>query len=285
MPLPLILVTGANGQLGKALQEAAPHYPGYRFVFLSRTDLPIHHFELVRHFFEAYKPSFCINCAAYTAVDKAEAEQDLAFLVNAEAVGVLAAVCEEFACRFIHISTDYVFDGLSPVPYREIDPVQPVNVYGQTKLEGERKAFEHNKAAVVIRTSWVYSPYGHNFVKTMLKLMKERTELNVVNDQVGAPTYAADLARAILVIVGTPLWQPGIYHYSNQGRISWYEFALAIKAFIHSPCTLHPVPTSQYPTPAKRPQFSLLDTQKIRTVFKLTIPEWQESLEDCLRRL
>lgn len=285
MSLPLILVTGSNGQLGKELQQLAPGYPGYRFVFLSRSDLPIHHFDLVRNFFASYKPDFCINCAAYTSVDEAESEQDLAFLVNAEAVGVLAAVCREYNCRFIHISTDYVFDGNSPVPYRETDPVQPVNTYGRSKWEGEQLAFRYDPAAVVIRTSWVYSEFGHNFVKTMLRLMKERQELNVVSDQVGAPTYAADLAQAILKVVETIPWQPGIYHYSNSGSISWYEFAMAIKELSHSPCTIQPIPTSQYPTPAKRPRFSLLDTLKIRTTYNLSIPQWKNSLKTCLGQL
>lgn len=285
MALPLVLITGAQGQLGKELQRASSDYPQYRFVFLSRADLPIHHFELVQQFFKAYRPAFCINTAAYTAVDKAEAERDLASLVNGESVGVLAATCREFQCRFLHISTDYVFEGNSPLPYRESDPVQPVNHYGYSKLEGERLAFEKNPESLIIRTSWVYSEFGSNFVKTMLKLMQERESLNVVNDQLGAPTYAADLARALLQIIGTAPWQPGIYHYSNQGRISWYEFAEAIRDLAGLSCSIHPVPTEQYPTPARRPRFSLLDTVKIRTTYQLTIPDWKDGLVRCLRRL
>ena len=285
MSQPVILVTGANGQLGKELRVLANSYSQYRFVFLGREDLPIHHFPLVRNFFEAYHPAFCINCAAYTAVDKAETEKEAAFLVNAESVGVLAAVCKENGTRFIHISTDYVFDGSSEIPYQTDDTTGPINVYGASKLEGERLCIGENPEAVIIRTSWVYSEFGNNFVKTMMRLMSQRDSLNVVADQIGAPTYAADLAQAILTIVSQSNWQPGIYHYSNKGKISWYEFALAIKEIAQSNCQVNPIPSSSYPTPAKRPAFSLLDTSSLEKNFSIKIPHWRSSLENCMQRL
>ena len=185
MAQPKILVTGANGQLGKELKQLAPSYSQFDFIFLSREDLPIHHFEMVRSYFKIYKPSFLINCAAYTAVDRAEQEKDLAMQVNAEAVGVLAAVCKENDCRFMHISTDYVFDGNATAPYKEDSPTNPQSVYGSSKLEGEKQAMQLNPDSIIIRTSWVYSEFGKNFVRTMMRLMSEKTEINVVSDQVG----------------------------------------------------------------------------------------------------
>jgi dTDP-4-dehydrorhamnose reductase len=252
-------------------------------LFLSREDLPIHHFELVRKYFEVIKPDYCINCAAYTAVDKAETEKELAFQINAEAVGVLAAVCSKYETRFIHISTDYVFDGTATVPYLEDFPTNPLNVYGASKLEGERQALQYNPDSLIIRTSWVYSSYGRNFVKTMLKLQQEQAEIKVINDQIGSPTYAADLAEAILKIL--PQYKPGIYHYSNDGVVSWYDFALAIKKIIQSNCIIYPINTAQYPTPAKRPHYSVLNKEKIIKTFKLKIPYWEESLQKCLLKL
>lgn len=285
MSKPLILVTGANGQVGKELRQLAAAYPQFQFLFLSREDLPIHHFELVRNFFETSQPAFCINCAAYTAVDKAESEKDLALLVNAESVGVLAAVAKLYNTRFIHISTDYVFDGTATTPYKEDAPVNPVNFYGSTKLKGEEECQQANAAAIIIRTSWVYSAFGNNFVKTMLRLMKERESLNVVNDQLGSPTYAADLANAILQIINSGNWQPGIYHYSNTGVISWYQFAVAIKELAGLNCTVNPIPTSAYPTPAKRPAYSVFNKEKIQSTYKLHIPDWKDSLKICLTKL
>lgn len=280
-----ILVTGANGQLGKELKQLSSSFPQFEFHFLSREDLPIHHFELVRNFFNAYHPAYLINCAAYTAVDRAESETELAFQVNGEAVGVLAAVCKEKNCKLIHISTDYVFDGTATTPYKEDHPTNPKSVYGASKLDGEQQAFRFNPDTIVIRTSWVYSEFGKNFVKTMLKLMPEKEELNVVSDQVGSPTYAADLAAAILHIISSGKWQAGIYHYSNEGVISWYDFAVAIKELAGNNCKVNAIPTSAYPTPAKRPAYSVLDKSKIITTFNLQVPGWKKSLETCLKNL
>jgi len=280
-----ILVTGANGQLGKELKQLASSFPQFEFIFLSREDLPIHHFEMVRHYFNTYNPQYLINCAAYTAVDRAEQEKEKAFQVNAEAVGVLAAVCAAHHTQFIHISTDYVFDGMATQPYQEEAPTNPQGVYGATKLEGEKQAMKLNPGTIIIRTSWVYSEFGKNFVKTMLKLMSERDEINVVSDQTGSPTYAADLAEAILQIITSHNWQPGIYHYSNEGIISWFDFALAIKELTGSNCNVNPIPTSQYPTPAKRPAYSVLNKSKIQETFSIQLKDWKESLAICLAKL
>lgn len=280
-----ILVTGANGQLGKELQRIAPDHPEYEFIFLSREDLPIHHFEMVRHYFNVYQPAYLVNCAAYTAVDRAESEKDLAFQVNGEAVGVLAAVCKQHGTKLVHISTDYVFDGEAKSPYKEDAPTNPQSVYGASKLEGERQARQLNPETLIIRTSWVYSEFGKNFVKTMLRLMTEKEEIGVVNDQLGSPTYAADLAAAILQIIRSGNWQPGIYHFCNDGNISWYEFALAIKEIAGKNCRINPITTPQYPTAAKRPAWSVLDTTRIREVFGILPPGWKKSLAACISRL
>jgi dTDP-4-dehydrorhamnose reductase len=298
-----ILITGANGQLGKELKELCSSYPGFEFIFLPKEDLPIQNFEIVRSTFTIQQPQYCINCAAYTAVDQAESEKDLAFLINGESVGVLAAVCKEHNTRFIHISTDYVFDGNSTIPYKETDFTNPLSVYGASKLEGENQTFQFNEESIIIRTSWVYSEFGKNFVKTMLRLLKEKEEISVVNDQVGSPTYAADLANTILQIISTknlpaglrrpePLatarrqgWQPGIYHYSNEGVITWYDLAMAIKKLTGSKCRINPIPTSQYPTSARRPLYSVLDKIKIQETFGISLKNWEESLSTCIEKL
>lgn len=285
MEKPVILVTGSNGQLGKELKQLADNYSQYNFVFASREDLKLHHFGLVENFFIATKPQYCINCAAYTAVDKAENEEDMAMLVNGEAVGNLAAVCKKYQTKFIHISTDYVFDGESETPYKEDDATGPINTYGASKLMGEQLCMKEDADAIIIRTAWVYSSFGHNFVKTMMRLMNERNELNVVNDQIGSPTYAADLAKAILDIISSGKWESGIYHYSNEGKISWFEFAQAIKELAGSKAIIHPILTAEYPTPARRPKFSLLNKDKIRTVYQLEIPVWKDSLAKCIQLL
>ncbi len=285
-----ILVTGSNGQLGKELKKLSASFPQFDFIFLSKEDLPIHHFEMVRHYFNTYQPDYCINCAAYTAVDRAEQEKDRAFQINGEAAGVLAAVCKEHHTKFIHISTDYVFDGTASVPYREDSPTNPQSVYGASKLEGEKQVVQFNPGAIIIRTSWVYSEYGKNFVKTMLKLMKEKSEISVVDDQVGSPTYAADLADVILQIIifniqRSTLNIQGVYHFSNKGVIRWYDFAVAIKELTNSNCKINPIVTSQYPTPAKRPAYSVLNNAKIQQSFGINLIDWKISLAACLQRI
>lgn len=280
-----ILVTGANGQLGKELRDLADNFSDYKFLFLSREDMPIHHFELVRRFFDEFKPDFCINCAAYTAVDRAESESQLAELINTESVDILSAVAASAGCRFIHISTDYVYSGSGTNPYLESDQPDPLSVYGKTKLGGEIAALKNDPLAVIIRTSWVYSVYGHNFVKTMLRLMQEKTSINVVADQFGSPTHAADLAEVIMRIVTHASWHPGIYNFSNDGQTSWYEFAMEIKKISGSNCTIIPIPTSGFPTAAKRPQYSVMDKRKLTETFGIYLKPWRESLQKCMKDL
>ena len=280
-----ILITGANGQLGKELKKIVAAWPQFDCIFLSKEDLPIHHFEMLRHYFKTYQPQYLINCAAYTAVDRAEQEKDLAFQVNGEAVGVLAAACKENNCRFVHISTDYIFDGTATVPYKEIFPTHPVNTYGASKLEGEKQAMQLNPDSIIIRTSWVYSEFGKNFVKTMLKLLHEKEEISVVKDQLGSPTYAADLAEAVMQIISSPEWKPGIYHYSNEGIISWFDFAAAIKEITGASCKIKPISTAQYPTPARRPMYSALDKTKISLAYGIDMKNWKVSLLKCLGEL
>ena len=287
---PKIVVTGGNGQLGKELQEISSSYPQFEFYFLTREDMPIDQFDLVRNYFKTLKPDYCINCAAYTAVDRAEAEKDLAFLVNGEAVGVLGAICKEHGTKLIHISTDYVFNGEGTYPYTENFPTDPVNAYGASKLEGEKQALGFNPEAVVIRTSWVYSSFGKNFVKTMMRLMNEKDEIRVVNDQIGSPTYAADIAELILKIISDldlkpSQWKPGIYNFSNEGIITWYEFAVAIKEIINCACDVKPISTSEYPTPAKRPAYSVLDKTKIQETFDVQLKDWKERLAVCISKI
>ena len=282
MHKPIILITGAEGQLGKSLQQIAPLYTGFDFVFMSRLLMPLDQPQKIKEIFESVQPQFCINCAAYTAVDKAETETQQAFLINAEAVGILAQLCRQHQTKFMHISTDYVFNGISKVAYKEDDLIDPLNIYGASKARGEKLALEYNPDSIIIRTAWVYSAYGKNFVKTMIQLMEQREEINVVNDQVGSPTYAGDLAQVVMHIVQNPQWLPGIFHFCNKGQISWYDFALAIKSSIKSHCVIHPIPASAYPTPAKRPAFSLLDTTKIATTYHVDIPYWKDSLEICI---
>ncbi len=283
-----ILVTGSGGQLGMELRNLLDHYPNYKFLFTSKEDLPIDDFKLVKKYFEKQQINHCINCAGYTAVDKAESEKDKAFDTNANAVGNLSAMCKAHQSQLIHISSDYVFDGTSPIPYKEDDRVSPVNVYGSSKLKGEELVLNNNSSAIIIRTSWVYSSFGNNFVKTMLRLLNEKETINVVSDQYGCPTYAADLATAIMTIIskedeGSPA--TGIFNFCNEGITTWYDFAKAIKKFIKSNCPINPIPSSEYPMPAKRPQYSVLDTTKIKDTFDITIPKWKESLHKCLEIL
>ncbi|RYZ47665.1 MAG: dTDP-4-dehydrorhamnose reductase, partial [Chitinophagaceae bacterium] len=228
---------------------------------------------------------FVINCAAYTAVDKAESEREEAFQINATAVGALAAACSKQGTGFIHISTDYVFDGSRQTPFKEDDAVNPINVYGESKLAGEQAALQNNPQSIVIRTSWVYSSYGKNFVKTMMRLMSEKQIISVVNDQWGSPTYAADLAKAILHIIDSGEWKPGIYHFSNEGVISWFDFAKEIGSLIQTNCEVLPTTTANFPTPAKRPAYSAMDKTKIHQQYKIALRPWKESLIECIRKM
>lgn len=255
-----ILVTGSNGQLGKCLKDAVEqnHIEGYQFLFLSREELDITQKDLVETFFFSNKIDYCINCAAYTAVDLAESEVELAFKVNSDAVKFLAEECEEQDATLIHISTDYVFDGTKKTPYLPKDATNPINVYGKSKLEGERWALKINPKSIVIRTSWVYSQYGKNFYTTMLRLMEERNELNIVSDQIGKPTDANDLAKYILEIISSNDTNYGIRNFAGNEIMSWYDFAKKILLENGFTTQISPIPTSQYPTPAKRPMWSVL---------------------------
>ena len=277
-----ILVTGANGQLGSELKELSSHYSQFEWVFADRSVLDLSDLASISNVLDRIQPQIIINCAAYTAVDQAETETELAEVLNHQAVGVLANWSSIHDCRLVHVSTDYVFDGNSSTALTENAPTGPINVYGQTKLAGEQACMRENSNAIVIRTSWVYSRFGNNFVKTMSRLMQERDSLNVVNDQIGSPTYAADLAVAILTIITHSHWQAGIYHYSNEGEISWFEFALAIQEIGGFNCAISGIPSSDYPTPAQRPHYSLLDKSKIATTFGVVVPGYRESLERCM---
>lgn len=280
-----IVVTGANGQVGQSIKLLSDLYPDVKFSFLTKDDLSISDKEALNSFFQNQKPTVLINCAAYTAVDKAETEQELALSVNATAVETLAGICKEFNTKFVHISTDYVFDGNASIPYKESDSTNPENYYGFTKLQGENLAIAANPETIIVRTSWVYAPHGKNFVKTMLKLMQDRTELNVVGDQFGSPTYAPDLAEALLKIALSDHIIPGVYHFSNDGIISWFDFATAIAEISHSSCKVNAITNAQYPTPAKRPSYSGLNKSKIQSNYSIQLKPWRDSLQDCIQKL
>lgn len=278
-----ILVTGSNGQLGSELRALSSGFPDFNFVFTTKEDFSIEDSEILNTYFDKTTFDFCINCAAYTQVDAAESERELAFLINAEAVELLAASCHSHGVQFIHVSTDYVFDGANKEGYCETDETNPLNVYGASKLAGEIAAMKANPNSIIIRTSWVYSVFGKNFVKTMMRLMKEKTSINVVDDQIGRPTYAADLANAIMSIISNPAIKvPGIYHYANQGAVSWFEFAKEIKELGGYTCDIYPIPSISYPVPAKRPQYSILKTEKIISTYHLKVPHWKDSLQNCV---
>lgn len=285
-----ILVTGAYGQLGNEIKVLSENYPDFQFIFTDVDSLNITNENQVRNLFEQEKPEMVVNCAAYTAVDKAETEMEAAQKVNTTAPALLAKYTRLHNCGFIHISTDYVFNGKSYLPYSEEDPVHPESVYGKTKLAGENFILSSESKAVIIRTSWLYSSFGSNFVKTMLRLGKERDLLKVVFDQVGTPTYAADLAKAVLSIASVFENEPdnfktGVYHFSNEGVASWYDFAKSIFEISGLNCKVLPVLSDEFPTTAKRPAYSVLNKSKIKSTFNLEIPYWKESLEICLKKL
>lgn len=268
------------------LQAIAGEYQGYRIIPRKREELPIDNPTALEKIFEELSPAYCVNAAAYTAVDRAEdpAEREKLFRINALATHELAACCDSAGTKLIHISTDYVFDGSKKEPYKEEDETLPLNIYGRSKLEGEELAMSFGEA-VILRTSWVYSSFGKNFLKTMLRLMKEKKEISVVNDQFGTPTYARDLAHAVMGIIGHKKWIPGIYHYTNRGVTTWFEFAGLIRDLVNSECIIHPIPTSQYPTPAQRPAWSVLDTSKITRTFGIQPRDWQEAARECVEKL
>ena len=282
-----VLVTGAGGQLSRELEEIHGGFEQFSFEFISHEQLDITDNTSVNQWFESNKPDICINCAAYTAVDKAETETQQAFAVNGAGAGNLARACKNNGAILIHISTDYVFDGASNKPYRETDTVNPLGIYGKSKLDGEMEVRESGGATIVIRTSWLYSSYGQNIVKTVLRLASERPAMNFVYDQVGSPTYAHDLAQAILQIIsdGELSSKTGVYHYCNHGVCSWYDFARAIIDMKQLDCHLKPIETHEYPLPAKRPAYSVLNTGKLREAFHLEIPYWRDSLKNCLKKL
>lgn len=277
-----ILVTGATGQLGSELKVLSENYSQYEWFFADRNQVSLDNFAVLKNQLEAIQPNVILNSAAYTAVDKAESEPELADTVNNLAVGIIAQYANDNKVKLIHISTDYVFDGTSSVALTEEAITEPINIYGASKRAGELSCLEANPNSVIIRTSWVYSNFGNNFVKTMQRLLKERDTIGVVNDQIGSPTYAADLAQVMMDILNADKWIPGIYNYSNEGEISWYEFVLAIQEIGGYTCEVNGIPSSSYPTPAKRPSFSLLDKSKIKAVFRINVPHYKESLKKCL---
>lgn len=277
-----ILVTGATGQLGSELKVLSENYSQYEWFFADRNQVSLDNLAVLKNQLEAIQPNIILNSAAYTAVDKAESEPELADTVNNLAVGIIAQYANDNKVKLIHISTDYVFDGTSSVALTEEAITEPINIYGASKRAGELSCLEANPNSVIIRTSWVYSNFGNNFVKTMQRLLKERDTIGVVNDQIGSPTYAADLAQVMMDILNADKWIPGIYNYSNEGEISWYEFVLAIQEIGGYTCEVNGIPSSSYPTPAKRPSFSLLDKSKIKAVFRINVPHYKESLKKCL---
>lgn len=279
-----ILVTGATGQLGSELKVIAQKQQEFEWVFADRSLVSLDNLQVLQSQLERIQPDIIFNCGAYTAVDKAESEQELADVVNHLAVGNIAQYAAKKSVKLIHISTDYVFDGNSALPLNEEAPTNPINTYGATKRAGELACLANNPNAIILRTSWVYSTFGNNFVKTMQRLMQERDSISVVNDQIGTPTYVADLARAMLVIVKAPQWSPGIYHYSNEGAISWYDFAIAIKELGGYTCEINGIRSEAYPTPAKRPFYSLLDKTKIKKTYQVEVPNYKDSLAICLKR-
>jgi len=283
-----ILVTGANGQLGQEIKRLASKAEDLHFVYTDVKDFDITNNHRVREYITDMNPFAVINCAAYTAVDKAETEPEKAALINVAGPGSLAAACALTDSLFIHISTDYVFGGVGNTPYLEDYPVDPKGVYAVTKAHGEQAVISSGCDYMIVRTSWLYSEYGYNFVKTMLRLGKEREEITVVDDQIGSPTYAADLAQTLIDVLqheGVNYEMHDVFHYANQGAVSWYEFAQEIMNYAKLNCKVHPISTENYPMPAPRPAYSVLETSKIRKTFGVEIPNWKESLHACIDRL
>ena len=285
-----ILVTGSNGQLGSEIKDVVTNYKDFNFFFRDLPELNICNADVLNTFILNKNINAVINCAAYTAVDKAEEDVVIAEQVNAKGVLNLVNALEKVDGKLIHISTDYVFDGNNLLPYKELDPVSPIGVYGKTKRAGEIAVINSDIDSIVIRTSWLYSAYGNNFLKTMLKLGHDRDELGVIFDQVGTPTNASDLAKTCLDILSDKSSENisangKIYHYSNEGVASWYDFATAIMELGSLDCKVRPIETKDYPTPAKRPHYSVLNKTKIKTDFNIEIPYWRDSLDKCIEKL
>ncbi len=280
-----ILITGANGQLGNELKKLENNYSGWNFFYGDLPEVDITNKTIIEEFTQQNNIKAIINCAAYTAVDKAEEDKELANKVNAIGPSILAKIAYSEEIQLIHVSTDFVFDGKNFQPYVENDKTAPISAYGETKLNGEQLVLKNCPSAIILRTSWLYSSFGNNFVKTMQRLGSERDQLNVIFDQIGTPTYAADLAGAILKILNSNEQKAGIFHYSNEGVASWYDFAKAIMELSNIECKVFPIPTSMYPTPAARPHYSVMNKQKIKDTFKIEIPYWRESLKTCIQEL
>jgi len=280
-----ILVTGAFGQLGSEIRDQHHDYKEDTFVFVDIQEMPLDDTEKVTAVLEEVQPDVTISAGAHTAVDRAESEPELVDRINHLAVAAIADWTKANNKRLVHISTDYVFQGNSSTPLKEDEPTDPINVYGLTKEKGEQAIIRSGADAVIIRTAWVYSSYGANFVKTMIRLMDERDSISVIADQIGSPTYARDLATAILHIIHSNKWAKGIYHFSNEGEISWYDFAVAIREIQELDCQINAITTDQYPTPAKRPKYSLLDKSKIKQQFGIEVPFWKDSLKEMLHKL
>ena len=282
-----ILVTGAGGQLGNEIKALSSHYADKEFVFAGHHELDIADSAAVNTFIEQGKFYAVINCAAYTAVDKAESEKDKAYLINETGAKYLAEASAKAGAKFVHVSTDFIFDGTHSTPILESDKTAPLSVYGASKLAGELAVQAANPDSLIFRTSWVYSSFGGNFVKTILRLCRERESISVIYDQIGTPTYARDLAKAILDTLDTAVAKKisGVYNYSNEGVASWYDFAVAIRDITGLKTKITPIETTQYPTPATRPKYSVLNKKKVKDTFGIEIPYWRDSLADCMKLL
>ncbi len=280
-----ILVTGSNGQLGNEMRLLAPSNTQHTFYFTDIDELDITNKTAVLEYAQERCVEMIVNCAAYTAVDRAETDEPMARLINALAVLNLGEVATEIGAKIVHISTDYVFDGKAFLPYKETDTPNPVSAYGRTKLEGEQLLQQACAQSVIIRTAWLYSEFGNNFVKTMIRLGNERDKLNVVFDQVGNPTYAADLAAAIMTIVNAETFVSGVYHFGNEGVCSWYDFTKAIHQLAGVECDVQPIRSEQYPTPTERPHYSVFDKSKIKETYGVSVPHWYEALARCINKL
>lgn len=280
-----ILITGSHGQLGNEMQQTARRFPQFNYLYTDIEELDICDKAALDAFVKANAVNVIVNCAAYTAVDKAEDDVELCYKINADAVRNIGEIAAENNLKVVHVSTDYVFDGTNHIPYTEDQPVCPATVYGKSKLAGEQALLKTCKQAVILRTAWLYSSFGNNFVKTMMKLGTERDSLNVIFDQIGTPTYAADLADAIMRIISSKNFVPGIYHFSDEGVCSWYDFTKSIHRLAGITCDVHPIETKDYPARTPRPHYSVLNKAKIKSTYSIVIPHWEESLERCIKIL